>query len=85
MITDDVTGKHRLPVGKGLEMNRAKLESTENKVFCPTCRKQFLAIPGAECYCVCGTAFQISVSKDGLVQLAVSRGRQTGGQIGPRQ
>ncbi len=59
-------------------MKAAKIASTENKVFCPVCGKQFLAIPGAECYCACGTAFHISLSKDGIFQVAVSRGAKTG-------
>jgi hypothetical protein len=58
-------------------MKAVRTPRTDNKVFCPGCGKQFLAIPGAECYCACGTAFRISLSKDGVFQLAVSRSHKT--------
>jgi len=59
-------------------MKAVRMPGTDSKVPCPGCGRPFLAIPGAECYCACGTAFRIFLSKDGSFQPVVSRGAKTG-------
>ncbi len=35
-------------------------------VYCPTCNRQFVAIPGSECFCGCGTAFRVRSDGTGV-------------------
>lgn len=38
----------------------------KNHVYCPTCNRQFVAIPGSECFCACGTAFRVTRDGTGI-------------------
>jgi len=60
-------------------MRAVQRPSDNFEVSRPGCGKKFLGIPGAECYCACGTTFRISLYKDGYYQVTVSRGRAGGG------